>query len=147
MLQQREYEVLRGLLEAGNFQTPILVHRTLTYITQGTLTCHLVAMQAGIETGEPPVLGVHFLDLHGKLFPWAHAVNSSQMGLVDYSQDRIVLPDFGFAKMGWDRFVEWRNIMAAYRPSEVTKSLPSWGDPLADALSEQFLPILRTKQN
>lgn len=98
-------------------------------------------MQVAVELGWVPVVGVEFLDLNGKLYPWPHMVNRSPRGLVDFSPP-VDQPRLGFFETGWSEFHEWRMIIADYNEMQAAGSLPSWGDPLADELTDEFMPAL-----
>lgn len=137
------FAYLRRLLSSCPVTHPI----TYPYAFMGNFRanhrqCHLTAMQVGIEAGHDPVLGIEFLDLNGKLYPWPHMINRGPMGLVDHSPPPEQ-PKLGFVETGWAEFAQWREVTRIYDILERSAQQPRWGVPAADALTDDFLAVLR----
>lgn len=145
MLSDAGYDYLKALLSS---RAPLFPEQAM-FMFSGDfqavhLQCHLTAMQVAVESGHPPVIGIQFIDLHGKLYPWPHMVNRRGDTLIDCSP-KPNQPVLGFIETGWDELPQWRRIVTDYNELGSRAEKPSWGDPLADQLSTAFLGRLRDR--
>lgn len=104
--------------------------------------CHITAEVIKNAHGWPMIMGLSFLDKHNKLLVWPHVVNESAPGFwLDFSpapKERVL----GFAPFNWDA-ERFNSINADYDSLAANGLLPSYGDPLADKLTADFLEPLR----
>jgi hypothetical protein len=117
MLELALYDYLVGLLERRPRLYPSLQQRAFAAFSPVHLKCHFTAAQAAIEFAEPPILGIQFLLLNTKLYPWPHMVNQGAHGLVDYSP-RVDQEYLGFIAMDWNELPHWRSVTSAYNSLE-----------------------------
>jgi len=148
MLLEQDYRFLRGLLDLGDLVTPEPAHFLFSDGFAPThLKCHMTAMQVAVETGFPPVVGIAFIDLAGKLYPWPHMVNRHRDGMLLDGSPRPDHPLLGFIETGWRSMEHWRRIVTAYDALGTRATALSWGDPLADQLTSDYLPRLRSERD
>lgn len=143
MLSEEAYVYLRSKLS----ERPVIYPEQAIFMFsegfQAThLKCHLTAMQVAVESGFPPVIGIQFIDLYDKLYPWPHMVNRQGTTLIDCSP-KANHPVLGFIETSWDDLPVWRRIVTDYNALGTRREMPSWGDPLADRLSADFLALMR----
>ncbi len=145
MISPQIYSYLRMILDARITEYPTPQPPILPSGFQAEfLKCHLISAQVAVEFAWPPVVGIAFLEKVGKLYPWSHMVNAGPHGhLLDHSIQPIE-PNLGFIRTGWDEWQQWRAVTAEYLPL-MPGTGPTWGDPLADKLSQDYLPILRAR--
>lgn len=140
MLSDAAYAYLRALLTERDFVFPERAIFMFSHdFSPVHLQCHQTAMQVAIESGWPPVVGIQFIDLRGKLYPWPHMVNRRQDGVLVDCSPKPDHPVLGFIETGWAEFAEWRQVIADYDALGAYADKPCWGDALADRLSEEFL--------
>jgi|GEM_PF-2061389 len=143
MLSETTYSYLRTLLATRKVTFPEqAIFMFSEDFVAAHLKCHLTAMHVAVEWGYPPVIGIQFIDLHGKLYPWPHMVNRRDDTLIDGSpkpNHRVL----GFIETSWDELAEWRGIVAIYNEMAHSAELPNWGDPLADRLTAEFMDGLQ----
>lgn len=145
MLSLEFYKYLEDILSTREIEYPVGTSQPLpSGFRPEHLKCHLTAMQVAIDLGCLPVVGVQFLDMNGKLYPWPHMVNRHGGGLIDYSP-RPGEPRLGFIETGWGEFHQWRAVTGAYNERAAFAGKPTWGDSRADSLSSQFLERLRER--
>lgn len=145
MLVPEDYEFLVFLLR----ERPVLFPRKEAYDFNDGFRpqhrqCQLTAIHLFQSQGLDMISGICWLDVHGKLYPWAHVVNLQGDELVDYSHG-IAEPSFGFSPMTNDEVEQrFNRITAAYDIEEFDDRVkPGWGDPLAQLLSDEWYVRLR----
>ena len=144
MLLEEDYLFLRLVLEKGEFFLPEQAVLLFADDFQPThRQCHITAMQVAVEAGFPPVPGIAFFNVNEKLYPWPHMVNRRADGVLIDCSPRPDQPMLGFAESGWAAMTHWRRVTEAYDALGRHADAASWGDPLADALTRDFLPPLR----
>jgi hypothetical protein len=143
MLSEEGYEYLKSLLGKGKIVFP---ERAVFMFSEdfiaAHLKCHQTAMQVAVESGFPPVVGIQFIDLNGKLYPWPHMVNRRQDALIHCSP-RPSEPVLGFIETSWEELPQWRQIVVEYNDLASHVDKPHWGDPYADLLTAEFMAPIR----
>jgi hypothetical protein len=135
------HDYLRNLLEAGPLSYP--QPATLPGLRPHFRQCHIVAEMVQNQRHWPMVVGIQFLDLFGKLYPWPHVVNQRDGQLLDFSGGADQ-PFLGYVVTGFDQVNEFNAIVAAYDTMNADQQSPRWTDPLAQSLSDDFLERLRS---
>lgn len=143
MMDASVFEYLRSILLNRRWRSPAYGnHPFIGSFQPKHLQCHQTAVQVAVETGLVPVVGVQFLDLNSKLYPWPHIVNRGAGDvLIDFSP-KVAQPRLAFIETGWDEFAMWRAVTAAYNPLVASSPLPRWGEVRADALNDEFMAPL-----
>lgn len=144
MLGAQDERFLRDILTEGRIERPVPLKLAFAdNFVPVHLKCHLTAMQVAIETGFEPVIGIAFIDLHEKLYPWPHVVNRRADGVLVDASPPIPDPVLGFIETGWTAISQWRRIITVYNALAGQAHAARWGDAIADRLTDDFLPGLR----
>lgn len=88
------------------------------------------------------IVGIEFLDLHGKLYPWPHCVNNRDGVLTDFSGGADQ-PFLGFIVTGHDQIPEYNAVTKSYTDMRADRLASRWSDALAQSLSDEFFIILK----
>ncbi|MEG8019896.1 hypothetical protein [Sphingomonas aerolata] len=89
------------------------------------------------------IVGIEFLDLHGKLYPWPHCVNERDGVPTDFSGGADQ-PFLGFIVTGRDQIDQFNAVVASYTDMLNDRLAWRWSDPLAHSLSVEFFGILQS---
>jgi hypothetical protein len=115
------------------------------------LRCYDTARQVHSLTGWPVVAGIAFLDKSGKLFPWPHMVNLQGNKLTDLLVDAsptTVERNLGFVPIRLNETEAWNQITKAYQKFGAEAALGDrWGDPNADALTDEYYGPLVARED
>ena len=140
-LSEELYDYLRILL----LKRPIVYPQpaTICGFRPEFLKCHVTADEVQRRWGWPMIVGIEFLDLHGKLYPWPHCVNERGGVLTDFSGGANQ-PFLGFIVTGHDQIEQFNAVVASYNDMLYDRFASRWSDPRAHSLSDEFLLSLQS---